>query len=142
MDFILGKKNIHTELHNMTRSTNRALAELMKLRHISKPEKRDSSNKDGSNQTSTLFQKGKTMQEKRKREGTTPPETPRQKKPKVAETRNEVPSDRTPIGSQAKDPDWTTVVKRGIRKKAERPNADGTEKSAVAYHNRAETCST
>ena len=68
VDFILGQKNIHTELKNMTRSTNRALAELIKVRQIPKPEKRNR-------------QTGKTMQEKSKREGTTPPETPRQKKP-------------------------------------------------------------
>ena len=67
MDFILGKKNLHKELKDIARSTNKALG------------KRDSSNKDGSSQTSPLFQKGKTMQEKSKREGTRPLERPRQK---------------------------------------------------------------
>ena len=73
------------------------------------------------------------MQEKSKREGTTRPITPRQKKPKEGKRRNEVPSNTTPIGRQAKDPDWTTVVKRGIRKNAERPNADGMEKIVKSH---------
>ena len=38
-----------------------------------------------------------------------------------------------PIGRQAKDPDWTAVVKMGIRKKAERPNAEGTEKTVLLH---------
>ena len=37
VDFILGKKNLHTELKNMARSTNRALTELAKLRQRGKP---------------------------------------------------------------------------------------------------------
>ena len=119
MDFILEKKNIHTELKNMARSTNRALTELIKVRQSPKPEKSASSNKDGSIQTSPLFQKGKAIQENSKREGTTPPETLRQKNAKGGERRREVPPNTTLIRSQAKDLDWTTVVKRGIRKKAE-----------------------
>ena len=35
VDFILGKKNLHTQLKNMARSTNRALTELTKLRQSS-----------------------------------------------------------------------------------------------------------
>ena len=69
---------------------------------------------------------------KSKREGTTPPETPRQKKPKGGKRRNEVPSNTMPIGSQAKDSDWTTVVKAGIRK-AERSNATVMEKTLQSH---------
>ena len=58
-----------------------------------------------------------------------PPETPRQKKAKGGEKRREVPPSMTPIKSQAKDSDWTNVVKRGIHIKAERPKNDGTEKT-------------
>ena len=48
VNFILGKKNLYTELKNMARSTNRALTELAKLRQSPKPKKTVSSNKDGS----------------------------------------------------------------------------------------------
>ena len=68
VDFILGKKNLHTQLKNMARSTNRALTELDKLRQNPEPKKTVSSNKDGSSQTSPLFQKGKAIQENNKRE--------------------------------------------------------------------------
>ena len=80
VDFILGKKKLYTQLKNMARSTNRALMELAKLRQSPKSKKTVTSNKDGSSQTSPLFQKGKSVQENRKRKGNTPPETPRQKK--------------------------------------------------------------
>ena len=82
VDFILGKKNLHTKLKNMARSNNRAFTELAKLRQSPKPKKTVSSIKDGSSQTSSLFEKGKAIQENSKREGKTPPETPRQKKAK------------------------------------------------------------
>ena len=133
MDFILGKKNLHTQLKNMARFINRALTELTKLRQNPKPKKTVSSNKGEWNQTSPLFQKGKAIQENSKRERTTPPETPRQKKANRGETRREVPPSTTPIRSQSKDPDWTTVVKRGIHKKAERSKNDGTEKTVQTH---------
>ena len=130
MDFILGKTNLHKELKNMARSTNRVLTELAKLRQSPKPKKIVSSNKDGSNQMSPHFHKGKAIQENSKREGKTPPETPRQKK---AKRRKEVPSSATPIWNLAKDPPWMTVVKRGIRKEAKKPKNDGTEKTVLAH---------
>ena len=68
VDFILDKKSLHTQLKNMARSTNRTLMELAKLRQSPKPRKTVSSNKDGSSQTSPLFQKGKAIQEHSKRE--------------------------------------------------------------------------
>ena len=99
VDFILGKKNLHTQLKNMARSTNRALTEFAKLRQSPEPKKTVSSNKDGSSQTSPLFQKGKAIQEHSKREGNTSPETPRQKKTKGSEGRKEVhPSQKIPPG--------------------------------------------
>ena len=98
--------SLHTQLKNMTRSTNRALTELAKLRQSSKPKKTASSNKDGSSQTRLSSRKGKRY---RKREGTTQPET------------------------QTKDPDWATVVKRGIRKEAEKHKNDGAEKTVQAH---------
>ena len=110
LDFILGRKNLHTQLKNMARS-NRALTELIKLRQSPKPEKTVSSKKDGSSHTSPVFQKGKAIQKNGKREGTTPPETPRQKKANGGKRIREVPPSTTPIRSQAKDPDWRTVVK-------------------------------
>ena len=106
MQFILGKKNLHTKLKNMARSTNRALTELAKLRQSPEPKKTVSSNKDGSSQTSPLFQKGKTIQENSKREGNTPPEIPRQKKANGSERRKEVPPSATPLRNQPKDPTW------------------------------------
>ena len=115
----------------MARPTNRAVTELIKVRQSRKPEKTDSSNKVGSSQTSPLFQKGKAVQENSKREGTTPPETPRQKNAKRGKGGREVPS--STIRSQAKDLDWRTVVKRGIRKKAEGPKNDGKEKTVQAH---------
>ena len=87
----------------MARSTNRALTELTNLRQSPKSEKTVSSNKDGSSQTSPLFQKGKAIQENSKRKGTIPPETPRQKKAKEGERRREVPLSTTPIRSQAQN---------------------------------------
>ena len=117
----------------MTRSTNRVLTELAKLRHSPEPKKSVSSNKDGLSQTSPLFQKVKAIQENSKREGKTPPETPRQKKAKGSEGRKKVPPSATQIRNQPKDPTWTTVVKRGIRKKAKRPKNDGTEKTVLAH---------
>ena len=45
----------------------------------------------------------------------------------------EVPPSATQIRSQAKDSDWTTAVKRGIRKEAKRPKNDGTEKTVQAH---------
>ena len=134
MDFILGKKNLHTELKNMARSTNRALMELANLRQSPKPKKTVSSSKDGSSQTSPLFQKGKAIEENSKREGKTPPETPRQKKARGSEGRKEVPPSATPIRNQAKDPTWTTVVKRGIRKEGKSPKNHGTEKTVLAHN--------
>ena len=80
-----------------------------------------------------LFQKGKAIKENSKREGNTPPETPRQKKAKGSEGRKEVPPSATPIRNQSKDSTWTTVVKRGIRKEAKRPKNDGTEKTVLAH---------
>ena len=79
--------------------------ELAKLWQSPKPKKTVSSNKDGSSQTSPLFQKGKAIQENSKREGTTPPETSWQKKAKGGERRKEVPLSATPIRSEAKDPE-------------------------------------
>ena len=121
MDFVLGKKNLHTQLKNMARSTNRELMELAKLRQSPKPNKTVSSNKDGSCQTSPLFQKGKAIQENSKHEGNTPPETPRKKKAKGSEERKEVSPSATPIRNQAKDPTWTTVVKGEYAKKLRGP---------------------
>ena len=117
----------------MARSTNRAFTEHAKLRQSPKPKKIVSSNKDGSSQTSPLFQKGKAIQGNSKREGKAPSETPRQKKAKGSEGRKEVSPSATPIRSQAKDPAWTTVVKRGIRKEAMRPKNDGTEKTVLPH---------
>ena len=45
-EHILYKKNLHTQLKNMTRSTNRGLTELAKLRQSPEPKKTVSSNKD------------------------------------------------------------------------------------------------
>ena len=47
VDFILGKKNLHTQLKNMATSTNRALTELAKLRQSPKPKKLSASIKTG-----------------------------------------------------------------------------------------------
>ena len=87
VDFILGKKNLHTELKNMARATNRALTELANLRQSPKPTKTVSSNKDGASQTSPFFQKGKAILENNKRGRKTPPETPKQKKAKGSKGR-------------------------------------------------------
>ena len=75
--------------------------ELAKLRQSPKLRKTVSSSKDGSSQTSPLFQKGKAIQANSKREGTTPLETPGQKKVTGGERRKEVPPSVTPLRSQA-----------------------------------------
>ena len=123
----------------MARSTNRALTERAKLRQSPKPKKTVSSNKDGSSQTSRLSQKGKAIQENSMREGNTSPEhrgkrrRKEEKEARGSEERKEVPPSATPRRNQAKDHIWTTVVKRGIRKEAMRPNNDGTEKTVLAH---------
>ena len=115
VDFILNKKIIHTELKNIVRSTNRA----GRVRQSPKPKKTASSNKDGSSVSSPLIHKGKAILENSKHEGTTPPETPRHNKAKGGERRRKVPPSTTPIRSQAKDLDWTTVIKGEYAKKLE-----------------------
>ena len=59
VDFILGKKNLHTQLKNMARSTNRALTELIKLRQNPKPRKTVSSIKTGRVRHRPSSRKGK-----------------------------------------------------------------------------------
>ena len=71
VDFILGKKNLHTQQKNMARCTNRVLTKLDKLLQSPKPKKTVSSNKDRSSQTSPLFHKVKAIQKNSKRDGTT-----------------------------------------------------------------------
>ena len=73
-----------------------------------------------------------TGEENSKHEGTTPSETPKQKKSKGGEGRRKVPASTMTIRSQVKDLDWTTIVKRGMHKKTERSQNNCKKKTLQA----------
>ena len=120
VEFILDKKNIHTVLKRMARSTARALKDYAKDRKMVGSAEVARPSKDGAIQTSPVFRKEGASRVPSNREKPSPPTAKEGKKPRTQMTSNRRPlhpKTTAPEQQQCMDTDWMTAERRKTKRK-------------------------